>query len=203
MNWKVVIVIVIFLIGIYFLLGSDPEIKNYPSQGTDVIAFGDSLVEGVGASSDSTNFVSLLSKKVGRPIVNLGISGNTTADGMARLRELDDYKPKVVLLLLGGNDYLKKIPIETTFQNLGKIIENIQSRGAVVVLLGVRGGLLSDKFDERFEDLADKYNTVYVSNVLSGLLTNQEYMSDAIHPNDLGYQRIADRIYPELAKVLK
>ncbi len=188
---------------VHFAFRGEDEIKNYPSKGTDIIAFGDSLVEGVGASSLEKNFVSLLARKIGRPIVNLGVSGNTTGDGLLRLSELDKYNPKVVILLLGGNDFLKKIPIETTFTNLGKIIENFQSRGAIVVLLGIRGGLLSDKFDDRFDDLADNHDTVFVSNVLSGLLTNKQYMSDAIHPNDLGYAMISDRVYPVLIKVLK
>lgn len=187
---------------LFFFIFGKTEIKNYPSSGTDIVAFGDSLVQGVGASDVSKNFVSILSRKIGKPIINLGVSGNTTADGLARLEELDKYKPKVVLLLLGGNDYLKKFPQETTFKNLEKIITDLQSRGAVVVLLGVRGGLLSDKFEESFEDLSEKYDTVYVSNVLEGLITNSQYMFDGIHPNDLGYQKIADRVYPELKKIL-
>lgn len=204
MNKKIIIsgvVVILFLL--FFFLFSKQEIKNYPSSGTDIIAFGDSLVQGVGASDESKNFVSLLSKKIGKPIINLGVSGNTTADGLARLEALDKYKPKVVLLLLGGNDYLKKIPQETTFNNLEKIIEDLQSRGAVVVLLGVRGGLLSDKFESSFEDLSKENETAYVSNVLAGLITNSQYMYDAIHPNDLGYQKIADRVYPVLKDVLE
>jgi lysophospholipase L1-like esterase len=161
------------------------------------------LVQGVGASGENTNFVSILSRRVGKPIVNLGVSGNTTEDGLARLNELDKYKPKVVILLLGGNDYLKKVPIDTTFNNLEKIIKNIQSRGAVVLLLGVRGGIVTDKFDEKFEDLADKTGSAFVSNVLDGLITKQEYMSDPIHPNDTGYSKIATRVYPVLYKIVK
>ncbi len=195
--------VVVFLVVLYFVFGGSTEIKNYPSSGTDIIAFGDSLVQGVGATGDSTNFVSILSRRIGRPIVNLGVSGNTTEDGLKRLVELDKYKPKVVILLLGGNDYLRKVPIDTTFNNLEKIIKNIQDRGAIVLLLGVRGGILSDKFDERFEELSDKTESAFVSNVLDGLITKDEFMSDAIHPNDTGYAKIATRVYPVLYKVIK
>ncbi len=194
---------VLALIILYFVFGGSTKIKNYPSSGTDIVAFGDSLVQGVGAGSDSTNFVAVLSRRIGKPIVNLGVSGNTTEDGLKRLGELDRYKPKVVIVLLGGNDYLKKVPIDTTFNNLEKIIRNIQSRGAVVLLLGVRGGVVTDKFDERFEDLADKTGSAYVSNVLDGLITKNEFMSDAIHPNDTGYAKIATRVYPVLQKLIK
>ena len=199
----VTLAIVVFCIVTYFVYKSPSNITNYPSAGTDIIAFGDSLVAGEGASSVENNFVSRLSTMIGKPIINLGVSGNTTADGLNRLSALDNYKPKVVLLLLGGNDHLRKVPIETTFANLSKIIESIHSRGAVVVLLGVRGNLFIDQFDSEFEELRDKYHTAYVEDVLSGLFGNTKYMSDAIHPNDLGYEKIAERIYPVLLKALK
>lgn len=200
--WILAIVLIVGAV-LYFIFGKEEEIKNYPSSGTDIIAFGDSLVQGVGASSKDKNFVSLLSYKIGRPITNLGISGNTTKDGLSRLTEFDDYKPKVVLLLLGGNDYLRKVPIEETFINLGKIIEDLQDRGAVVILLGVRGGIIGDNFDTEFEKLEKKYKVAYVPDVLDGLITNPKYMSDAIHPNDAGYAKIVDRIYPILNKLIK
>jgi acyl-CoA thioesterase I len=131
------------------------------------------------------------------------ISGNTTADGLARINELDKYKPKVVILLLGGNDHLRKVPIETTFENLGKIIESIHSRGATVLLLGVKGNLFGDKFASEFEKVSDKYKTAYVSNILDGLFGDTKYMEDSIHPNDAGNKIIAERIYPVLVSLLK
>jgi lysophospholipase L1-like esterase len=71
------------------------------------------------------------------------------------------------------------------------------------LLLGVRGGLLKDNFDEDFEILASKYNTAFVSNVLSGLILDKRYMSDEIHPNDMGYEKIAERVYPVLKEIQK
>jgi lysophospholipase L1-like esterase len=76
-----VLVVCVFLI-FYFVLNKD-DYTNYPSNGTDIVAFGDSLIQGVGASSSNKNLVSIL-KKIGKPIVNLGVSGNTTADGISR-----------------------------------------------------------------------------------------------------------------------
>jgi len=188
----------------YFFFSPEREIPitNYPSSGTEIIAFGDSLVAGTGATGGN-DFVSLLSKQTGQEIINLGVSGDTTADGLARIHELDQYSPKVVLLLLGGNDHLKKVPIETTFENLGKIIENIHSRGAVVLLLGVKGNLFGDRFEPEFEKLRDTYKTAYVSDVLDGLFRNPKLMDDAIHPNDAGNEIIAERIYPVLAPLLR
>ncbi|MEK7375798.1 MAG: hypothetical protein AABZ57_01340, partial [Candidatus Margulisiibacteriota bacterium] len=74
--------------------------------------------------------------------------------------------------------------------------------GAVVIILGVRGGVLSDHFDERFEKVAKNRGALYVSDVLDGLLAHNEFMSDGIHPNDLGYEKIAQRVLPLLQKAL-
>lgn len=191
-------------LGAYWLLssGNSPNVTNYPNSGVDIVAFGDSLVAGVGATEEN-DFVSLLEKKIGQPIINLGESGNTTADGVAHLGELDAYRPKVVLILLGGNDYLRKVPPEETFANLATIIQDIHGRGAIVVLLGVRGGILSDPYEERFEDLVEKYHTAYVPDVLDGLLGKSQYMADHIHPNDAGYAFIATRVEEALAPLLQ
>ncbi|MEK7453223.1 MAG: GDSL-type esterase/lipase family protein [Patescibacteria group bacterium] len=201
--------IIYYIIGIFIIIGfvylyfSNKEpITNYPSSGVDIIAFGDSLVEGVGASSGN-DFVSILSKNIGRPIVNLGRSGDTTRDGLLRINQLDNYKPKVVLLLFGGNDHIRKLPIEETQKNLELMIENIQARGAIVFLLGVRGGLLNDPFDTIFEYLRDKYHTAYLSDLLDGIFGNARYLSDVVHPNDIGHNMIAERIYPILIQLLK
>lgn len=197
----IISVLTIFFVYVKFFKAE--SIKNYPSSGTDIVAFGDSLIFGQGASSADKNFVSLLSDRIGKRIVNLGVPGNTTQNALDRINELERYNPKVVVILLGGNDYLQKVPIGKTFQNLGVIIQKIQSKGSVVLLLGVRGGILNDKFDTEFEKISSKYHTAYVSDVLSGLITNMQYMSDAVHPNDLGYQKIADRVYPVLVKLIK
>ena len=108
-----------------------------------------------------------------------------------------------MLVLLGGNDYLQKVPKEETFKNLETIVSRIQNTGAVVVLLGIQGGVFTDPYNTEFESLAQKKGAVYVSNVLEGLVGNSRYMSDAIHPNDVGYSKIVDRIYPEVKKVLR
>jgi acyl-CoA thioesterase I len=194
--------VLLAIIAAWFLLRSPEAITNYPSSGTDIVAFGDSLVSGVGASGGG-GFVSRLSTKTGQPIVNLGVPGDTTASGLARIDELDKYKPKIVILLLGGNDYLRRIPREQTFANLSAIIGNIHSRGAIVVLLGVRGGLLVDHFDAEYEALSETFGTAHVTDVLDGLFGNSAYMSDEIHPNDAGYTIIADRIFPIIEPLLK
>jgi acyl-CoA thioesterase I len=201
-TWISLLLIVLVIAGtVWFFLNREPAITNYPSAGTDIIAFGDSLISGAGAT-EGNDFVSLLSQRIGRDIINLGVPGNTTADALARLDELDDYHPKVVIILLGGNDHLKRVPIETTFHNLSEIIQGIHAKGAIVLLLGVKGNLFGDNFESEFEALRDTHHTAYVSNVLDGLFGNQTYMADAVHPNDAGNMIIADRVFPVLVKLL-
>jgi lysophospholipase L1-like esterase len=205
MNTKMLVYgagVVLVLIAFYFFIGRDSarDIVNYPPKNHTIVAFGDSLVYGTGAR-DGNGFVSLLSQKLSLPIENLGVPGDTTESGILRIEDVIDRDPGTVLLLLGGNDYLKRIPEETTKQNLGTIIRTFQNNGSVVILLGVRGGILRDSRGAMFEELSEEYGTGYVSNVLDGLVGNTEYMDDAIHPNDAGHALIAERIYEEMAQL--
>lgn len=195
-------ILVIFGVWFFFFKNNESEIINRNSRGTSIVAFGDSLINGVG-STEGSDFVSLLSERIGQPIINLGVNGNTTVDGLARINKALDKDPKIVILLLGGNDYLKKVPIDETFENLELMVKAIQKQGSMVLLLGVRGGLLTDIFAERFEEFAASHGVAFVPNVLDGLIAKNKYMSDAVHPNDAGYEKIADKIEPVLKRLLK
>ena len=174
---------------------------TYPTAGTNIVAFGDSLVFGVGTTKGN-DFVSLLSARIGKPIINLGVSGNTVADGLARIDDVLAEDPHVVIVLLGGNDTLRRVPVEQTFADLAQIIERLQSAGAGVVLVGAPGGLYGARYDKEYAALAKTYGVAYVPNILRGLLGKQEYMADAIHPNNDGHRIMADRIEPALRDML-
>jgi acyl-CoA thioesterase-1 len=176
-------------------------VENYPPREGPIVAFGDSLVAGTGAE-EGKDFVSLLSARAEEPIVNLGVPGQTTADALERLEEVAALQPSVVLVLLGGNDYLRRTPPEQTFENLRTIIETLQAEGALVVLLGVRGGVLRDNFKESFEALAQQTNAAHVPDVLDGLIGNGELMADQVHPNSAGHARIAEKVYAVLEPLL-
>lgn len=184
----------------YFFAGTY-TIKNYPSSGETIVAFGDSLVDGVG-STKGNDFVSLLSARINTPIINLGHPGDTTAEAFIRIDDVLSRNPKVVMVLLGGNDFLKRVPKHEMLLNLERIITAIQNKGAVVVLLGIRGGLITDSYESDLRSLAEKTGSAYVPNVLKGLIGDSKYMDDSVHPNNAGYAIIADHIYPVLLKVL-
>jgi acyl-CoA thioesterase I len=188
---------------LYYLFSKDNNvvIVNYPPKNEVIVAFGDSLVEGVGASPQD-NFVALLSKELGKPIINLGKSGDTTKSALARLDEIKKHDPGIVMVLLGGNDALRRVPKTETKENLSAIIEELQNAGAIVILLGVQSGIFGDSYDEMFEELSRKSGTAYVSNVLQGLIGKPEFMYDTIHPNGKGYARIAERVLPVIKELL-
>lgn len=180
------------------------EVKNYPSSNSEIIAFGDSLIEGVG-STQGGDLVSLLSRGIGRPIRNFGRGGDTTAMALERLPGVlqEVPNPQLVIILLGGNDFLRRVPREETFENMKTIITKFQDRGAIVLLLGVRGGVIKDQFKEEFDILQDTYKTAYVSNILKGLIGNPTYMYDSVHPNNLGYEKVASRVLPVLERYIQ
>jgi lysophospholipase L1-like esterase len=183
--------------------GGRYDLVNFPPRGTSVVVLGDSLSVGIGASSPEKGYVRILEERLGIPITNRSISGNTTRDGLGRIeQDILSEKPDIVLVLLGGNDYLRQIPEDETFRNLEMIIRKCQQDGATVLLIGIRGGLFADKFAERFETLARETGSLFVPNVLDGLLGDQKLMSDEVHPNDAGYLKIADKIAPELLMLI-
>ena len=173
-----------------------------PTAGTSVVAFGDSLVAGRGARS-GRDFVSVLSQRLGVPIINAGHSGDTTRAALARLRsDVLSRDPRLAIVLLGGNDFLRRVPVEETFANLTTIVDELRSRGAAVVLVGVSVGLLSDPYAARYEELAQQTEAALVPDILGGIMGHSDLMSDAIHPNEQGYEIIADRLEPVLRQLL-
>jgi lysophospholipase L1-like esterase len=174
-----------------------------PTGGENVIAFGDSLVAGHGAS-EGRDFVSLLSDRLGVPVINAGRDGDTTASALTRLdRDVLGRNPRIVIVLLGGNDFLRRVPTDETFRNLGTIVERIRTRGSAVVLAGVSVGLLSDPYRGRYEALADRTSSVLVPDILNGVIGHPDLMSDTIHPNDRGYAIVADRLEAVLRELIE
>ncbi len=177
-------------------------VRNLHSFGQTIICFGDSLTEGVGADP-GRDYPSVLSRKLGFPIHNAGRRGDTTAAALERLsRDVLDKNPRLVVVLLGGNDFLRQVPLKETEKNLAAIIERIQTRGAMVVLAGLRLGLLTDRYGSLFEELAKQHGALYVPQVTKGIFSDAKLKSDAIHPNAAGYQLIAERIAEKITPLL-
>lgn len=188
----------------YLLWFQDRPIKNTPIRKAGPIVFlGDSLVEGVGATQGH-DMPSLLTQALGEPVLNYGVAGDTTALARMRLEVMLKQKPRLTIVLLGGNDFLQKVPREQTQSNLVAIVTELQATGSAVLLLGVRSGVLSGGSDEFYEEIAKQTGSAYERDMLAGVFGNPQLMSDAIHPNDLGYAKIVgQRLLPAIQDLLK
>ncbi len=204
---RLVIVVLFFVVvvfgGLFWYFSSrEPNFIDRPKAGENIIAFGNSLVEGIGASQGN-DFVSILSRQLGLDIINAGRSGDTTISAFRRIeQDVLSKEPRVVMVLLGGNDALRRISVEETFQNLGTMIDKIHEKGAGVLLIGIRGGIFSGEYKKEFRKLAREKEVSYVSDVLDGIFGHPKLMFDPIHPNDTGYALMAGRIEPVLRKMI-
>jgi lysophospholipase L1-like esterase len=200
---SVVIPVVLAVLAVFWLFRSGDPRAARPTTGQSIIAFGDSLVEGRGATPGH-DFVSVLSRRLGVPIINAGRSGDTAGAALSRLdHAVLARSPRVVIVLLGGNDFLRRVPREETFEHLATIVGRIRERGAAVVLVGVSVGFLSDSYAKEYEALARRSSAGLVPDILDGIIGHGDRMSDAIHPNDLGHQMIADRLEPTLRDLMR
>jgi len=197
------IILVIVIFGFFiFATRNGSNIKNIPPKNKTILIFGDSLAEGVGATKGN-DLASRLATTLKTPVLNYGKSGDTTSDALERLAVTLKEDPGVVLIILGGNDFLKKISQAETFENLEKIVTFFQDKGAVVVLVGVRSGLIGDGRGDEFSSLAQKTGSVYIPDILKGVFGKLKYMSDEIHPNDAGYAMIEKRFATILADLFE
>lgn len=184
---------------------------------TVILAFGDSLIAGYGLQ-EGQDFASQL-ERVLRPVldtrvqvINAGVSGETTAGGLARVEwTLDNIDDKVdlVILELGANDMLRGLPPAKVQENLYQIIEKFADRGIHVLLAGMRassnlGRDYVEAFNRVYPNLAGAYPTVSLYPFfLDGVAGNPELnQEDGIHPNAKGVKEIAERIKPHVLKEL-
>ena len=197
MNRRSLLILVLLLAGsvaLFYFRGCRPDYANLPPTATGPwVAFGDSLTEGYGASAGN-DYPTLLGRKLGISIQNFGKSGDSSGGALQRVDAVAELKPRVVLLCFGGNDSLQGEPAGRTFANLAQLIDRFHSEGSFVVLIGIRSASLRDRNSAHFRKLAKAKRVLYVPDMLKGLAFKPVYMSDAIHPNDAGYARIADRL---------
>jgi lysophospholipase L1-like esterase len=178
------------------------RVRNLGSTGANLIAFGDSLTAGYGAPTGE-DYPSRLSALIGTPVINAGVSGDTTASALARLdADVLARDPRIVIVGLGGNDFLNGVPIQTTEANLREIVHKIEGGGAMVVLLGFRFPSLTADYEAMYKRVAKDEGCLFVGSVLRGILNDSSLKSDAIHPNAKGYALMAERVAGPCKKLI-
>ncbi|MBL8480092.1 MAG: arylesterase [Sterolibacteriaceae bacterium] len=186
--------------------GGKPKESPLPA-GTKVLALGDSLTapHGVRPGED---WPTLLGQRTGWAVINGGISGDTSAGALERLPALlDEHQPKLVLVTLGGNDMLRKLPPGQTVANLGRMLDLVGSRGAKAVLLAtpkpsIAGAVFNNLAPAEFyAEVAKDKNVPLIKDALPEVLSDTALKGDQLHPNAAGHARLDEKIHAELRKI--
>jgi acyl-CoA thioesterase I len=164
-----------------------------------VLAFGDSLTFGTGAAPVES-YPAVLERAIGRKVVNAGVPGETSAQGLQRLPEvLEEVKPQLVILCHGGNDFLRRLDDAQAASNVRAMIGLARAKGIPVVLLATPKPGLPPSIPAFYGEIAAELQVPYEESVLRAVLLDNGLKSDMVHPNGAGYARIAAAI----EKVLK
>lgn len=177
-----------------------------------IVAFGDSLTAGFGADPGES-YPDFLQKDLDHRgaryrIVNAGVSGDTTTDGLERVQIVIALKPAIVIVEFGGNDGLRGLPVSTTRANLDQIITALRKAGAKIVLAGMTlppnyGPDYIHSFEAVYKDLAKQYHLPLIPFLLTGVGGNPALMQrDGIHPTGEGNRIVAGNVMQTLSPLL-
>lgn len=188
----------IVLIGLILLINACSEspltLPELPENAV-ILAFGDSLTYGSGAS-DGDDYPRVLSELISREVINEGLPGEISQAGAQRLPTLlDEYHPDLLILIHGGNDMIRKIPDQETITHLKSMIADAQERNISVIIMGVpKPALFLLNSAEFYQNMAEQHAIPADLITLPELLSRPEYKSDPIHLNPAGYRKLAEKI---------
>ena len=185
---------------------SHPTEQALP-RGTRVLALGDSLTAGYGVNPGEAWPV-LLASRTGWEIVNAGISGDTTAGGLQRLPVLlEEHSPALVIVSLGGNDMLRRVPQLETIANLNRILDLIHAHGAKTVLLAtpkpsITGAVFNSLSAADFYQLiAESHKVPLIEDALPDVLSDPKLKVDALHPNAAVHLLLTEKLFKSLKAI--
>ena len=184
------------------------------AQQRNLLVYGDSLSAAYGMSEEQ-GWVNLLAERVGQDfpayqVINGSVSGETTTGGLERLPAmLEQYRPDVIVLELGGNDGLRGIPIDAIRRNLVEMIRLIEAGGGRVLLAGIQippnyGPRYATPFSENYFSLAEEHELPLIPFLIEGIPENPELMqNDGIHPVAEAQSIILDNVWIFLEPMLR
>jgi acyl-CoA thioesterase-1 len=179
--------------------GERPKLERLPSDAV-VLAFGDSLTFGTGANEEES-YPAQLEKLIGRRVVRAGVPGEVTGQALERLpAALDEHAPRLLLLCIGGNDFLRRLGNQQAEGNVRAMVKLARSRGIGVVLIGAPEPGFTLTAPGFYSAIAKEYGAPYEDQVIGEVLRAPSLKSDPIHPNARGYRVIAERIAETLKK---
>jgi acyl-CoA thioesterase I len=177
--------------------GERPKLARLPNDAV-LLAFGDSLTYGTGAA-DHESYPAQLEQLIGRRVVQAGVPGEVSAQALARLPEmLDEHSPKLLLLCIGGNDFLRRLGNQQAEANVRAMVKLARSRGIDVVLIGTPEPGFSVTPPAFYAGIAKEFRLPYEEAAMADVLRDHALKSDPIHPNARGYRIIAERVAQRL-----
>ena len=173
--------------------------------GDAILAVGDSLTAGFGAPKGA-DYPAQLAQILGHKVINGGVSGDTSAQALARLPDLLVQKPKLVVVSIGGNDFLQRQPESGTRENIRKMVADIRAPGVPAVLVAIphftTGGLLGVVSEHPlYAELADELDVPLLKGAWAEILGDKDLKSDAVHANAAGYRLFAEKLAGFLRKL--
>ena len=210
--------VVLGLITIVFAGAAIPTVAelmvkpSFAAQRPVLMVLGDSLVAGHGLPQGEA-FPEILGQMlrndgVDVSIINAGVSGDTTAGGLARLDWSLADNPDAAIIVLGGNDLLRGLDPSASFANLDEIIKRLKARNIAVLLAGMQaprnfGADYADEFDAIYHRLVDRHDVLFYPFFLDGVaLQPMMNLADGMHPNQAGISHIAIKILPQVKRLL-
>ncbi|MCF6173389.1 MAG: GDSL-type esterase/lipase family protein [Campylobacteraceae bacterium] len=162
---------------------------------TKILAFGDSLTRGYRVDSDK-NYPSVLSDLLQVEVINAGVNGELSKNGLARLPSvLAKYKPDIIIICEGGNDIIQRKILKKTKENIAKMIELAKAKKIQVILVGVPDvEFLTLSTAGFYNELAQKYNIPIDDTSLQEILNDDKLKIDKVHPNAKGYKILSNNL---------
>ncbi len=187
----------VFLFLLVWGCGERPKLERLAPDAV-VLAFGDSLTFGTGASEDES-YPAQLEKLIGRRVVRAGVPGEVTAQALERLPgALDEHAPRLLLLCIGGNDFLRRLGNEQAERNLRQMVQLARSRGVAVMLIGTPEPGFTVSPPAFYAGIAKEFRLPYEEGIIGQVLKDRALKADPIHPNARGYRVIAERLAERL-----
>ncbi len=199
-------IIALMVVALLAACGETPKEAALPA-GSRVLALGDSLTAGAGVTPDQA-WPALLAGLTGWEVVNGGVSGNKSADALARLPALlEEHQPALVLVTLGGNDMLRHVPEQETVANLKQMLAMVKESGAKAVLLAtlepsVAGAVFQSLSPPEFyRQVADEYGAPLIEDAIPEVLSDPQLKGDPLHPNAGGHALLSEKIFGALKEI--
>jgi len=192
------------LLAVVLVLGagcgdSRRKLERLPADAV-VLAFGDSLTYGTGAQEQESYPVQL-EKMIGRRVVRAGIPGEVTAQALERLpAALEEHAPRLLLLCIGGNDFLRRLGTRQAAQNVREMVKLARDRGIEVLLIATPEPGLRVVPPAFYGEIAKEFGLLFEEDIIGEVLTDGSLKADTVHPNAAGYRIIAERLAEHLKR---